>query len=97
MMKKPTSHKVPFGRYNETEATLFSVNAGIPLIHLLENASIALDCSCALNEELAYGDSRHHRSLRWTALQLDEMAKALIDAAMSGVLAEQSATTEQTH
>ncbi len=96
-MKKPTSHTVPFGRYNDTDATLFSVNAGVPLIHLLENASIALDCSCALNEELAYGDNARHRSLRWTALQLDEMAKALIDAAVLGVLAEQSAATEQTH
>ncbi|WP_248768688.1 DUF3077 domain-containing protein [Pseudomonas sp. MWU12-2345] len=97
MMKKPTSHKVPFGRYNETNATLFSVNADVPLIHLLENASIALDCSCALNEELAYGDHPHRRSLRWTALQLDEMAKALIDAAVLGVLADQSPVVEQTH
>ncbi|KPA89680.1 Protein of unknown function (DUF3077) [Pseudomonas asplenii] len=95
-MKNPTSHKVLFGRYSDTDATLFSVNTGTPLINLLENASIALDGSCALNEELACGDSAHRRSLQWAALQLDEMAKALIDAAVLGILAEQSGRVERT-
>jgi len=66
-----------FSRVNATDLKLFRVNAGVPVEDALEMVSLLQHHANQLSFDAAMSD--HGERFSWPALNLGEMAKALID------------------
>ena len=98
-MTTPRTVETPFYRYpdlfeNPEPGTLFAVRPGVPMDAALECASNIL-ASALGSATLAAHDYHGERSdALWSAVYLLEMAKALLDGTISGVLAASASTLE---
>lgn len=74
--------QIRFHSCNAEQATLFSVNSGVPVTAALADASDFL--ACAL--DIAYSAEERGATFIYATAYLIEMAKAVVDAALAGMV-----------
>ncbi|NBA93417.1 DUF6124 family protein [Pseudomonas sp. R5(2019)] len=83
------THFTPFGSCDAPHGPLFAVVAGIPAEDALVHASLYLKCVLATAQEAVPHTGEAGRGMLWSAVHSAEMAKALVDALLDGLEAEQ--------
>jgi hypothetical protein len=77
---------VTFSTCGQSRQPLFRVNPDIPIESALEHASSLLACIHELSLDSALGDAR--KQSMWAVHHLSDMARAILEDALSGSAAE---------
>ncbi|WPP00348.1 DUF3077 domain-containing protein [Pseudomonas sp. HR96] len=72
-----TCGTITFGLCGPDNQPLFQIRPGIPALAALEHAALLQDCMNHLLLEMADGEA--HPLMRWSALHVGEMGKAILD------------------
>lgn len=87
--------KHPFNRCNHAGHLLFEVRAGVPAIDALETASCFMTSARDIAAEVAGNAEGENPNHYWGAFYLIEMAKAVLDSAISAMHEERRASASQ--